>query len=132
MRNQSFFRFAVLLLLVAVTALSFATQPGWRKLGSRQVNYGLDHDVIDVSIRDGRFQQLQFVVTWGTLNMHKCTVFFENGGSQEIDLRHNFNRRSASRVIDLKGNQRFIERISFWYDSKNNSKNKAVLTVFGK
>jgi len=132
MRNQSFFRFAALLILVAVTALSFTTQPGWRKLGSRQVNYSLDHDVIDVSIRDGRFQQLQFVVTWGSLNMHKCTVFFENGGSQDIGLRHNFNRRSASRIIDLKGNQRFIEKISFWYDSKNASRSKAVLTVFGK
>lgn len=128
---RSFPLFATLLIAVAAISLSFG-YAGWRTLGTKTVNYRIDHDVLDVQLRDGRFQQLKFVVRGGALNMHRCVVHFENGGQQEIDLRHNFDRRSASRVIDLNGNKRIIERISFWYDTQNNSGNKARLTVFGK
>lgn len=119
------------LFIVAATTLSFKFA-GWRSLGTKTVNYKIDHDVLDVQLRDGRFQQLRFVVRGGSLNMHRCVVHFENGGQQELDLRHNFIPRSASRVVDLKGNNRIIERISFWYDTKNSSNDKAKLTVFGK
>lgn len=122
--------FGLLFSLAAVT-LSF-TYNGWRNLGTKTVNYRLDKDVLDVQLRDGTFQQLKFVVTGGALNMHKVVVHFENGGQQEIELRYNFSRRCSSRVIDLKGNNRFIEKITFWYDTDNSSNRKARLTVLGK
>ena len=37
-------------------------------------------------------------------------LHFENG-KEEIDLRHNFSKNSATRIIDLPGNRRFIDRI---------------------
>ncbi|MFT3980479.1 MAG: hypothetical protein QM687_08420 [Ferruginibacter sp.] len=120
-----------LLLLFAVSTLSFKLA-GWRSLGTKTVNYRLDRDVLDVQLRDGVFQQLKFVVRGGSLNMRKVEVHFENGGKQEIELRHNFDRRSASRTVDLKGNNRIIEKIVFWYDTQNNSAARAKLTVLGK
>jgi hypothetical protein len=119
----------LMILAISTMAFHFAA---WRSLGTKTVNYRTDHDVLDVQLRDGRFQELRFVVRGGDLNMQKCVVHFENGGQQEIELRHNFNKRSASRVVDLKGNKRIIERISFWYDTQNSSNNRARLTVFGK
>ena len=50
--------------------------------------------------------------------MHRCIVHFENGSKEEVDLRHNFSKNSATRIIDLPGNRRFIDRIVFVYDSK--------------
>lgn len=117
--------------LFALTTLSF-TGKGWQNLGTKTVNYRMDRDVLDVQKRDGVFKQLKFVVRGGSLNMHKVVVHFENGGQQEIELRHQFNRGSSSRIVDLKGNNRFIEKIVFWYDTQNNSRNKARLTVWGK
>lgn len=131
MKAGSFFTMAVILMLLATATMSF-NFAGWRSLGTKTLNYKTDHDILDVQLRDGRFQQLRFVVRGGSLNMRKCVVHFENGGQQEIDLRHNFIPRSASRVVDLKGNNRIIERISFWYDTQNSSVKKATLTVFGK
>ncbi len=64
--------------------------------------------------------------------MHKVIVHFENGGTQEIEMRHNFDKNSQSRVIDLKGNKRIIEKIVFWYDTKNVSNRKAKVTVLGR
>lgn len=63
--------------------------------------------------------------------MHRCIVHFENGSKEEIDLRHNFSKNSATRIIDLPGNRRFIDRIVFVYDSKNNQTRKSKVLVFG-
>lgn len=108
---------------------AFAT---WEKLGSKKVNYSLDKDVIRVGAHEGTFKKLKLVVTNGSLNMHKMVVHYGNGTSEEIKLRHNFNRRSDSRVIDLNGRNRIIKKITFLYDTKNRSRRRATLQVFGK
>lgn len=103
----------------------------WVFLGSQTVDFGLDRDVIQVGYRDGSFEKIKIVVRGGGLNMHRCIVHFENGSKEEIDLRHNFSKNSATRIIDLPGNRRFIDRIVFVYDSKNNQVRKSKVMVFG-
>lgn len=122
------------LLAVAVFTFSFTyTPPGkWEKLGSRKVNYGLDKDVIPVTALEGTFTKLKVQVTGGGLNMHKMVVHYGNGSKQEIALKHNFGRKSGSRIIDLKGGKRIIKKIVFWYDTKNLAKKKARVHVFAR
>ena len=105
---------------------------GWQRIGVKKVNYKLDRDVIPVGLADGRFSKLKVLVTRGSLNMHKMVVHYGNGAKDDINLRHNFGRKSTSRVIDLNGNKRFIKKITFIYDTKNLSKQKAKIHVFGK
>lgn len=107
-------------------------QGRWEFLGKRTVNYGLDRDVIPVTWRDGAFDGLKIEVRGGALNMHKCVVHFESGGKQEIELKQRFGRGSDSRIVDLRGNNRLIEKIEFWYDTKNIARNKAEVFVFGR
>jgi len=104
----------------------------WVKLGSKKVDFKLDKDVLKVGVNKGKFAKLKIVVTDGKLNMHRMVVHYGNDSREEIELRHNFAKGSDSRVIDLKGDKRFIKKIVFWYDSKNKSANKATLTVFGR
>lgn len=103
----------------------------WVFLGSKTVDFGLDRDVIQVGYRDGSFKKIKIVVRGGGLNMHRCIVHFENGSKEEIDLRHNFSKNSATKIIDLPGNRRFIDRIDFVYDSKNIQARKSKVLVFG-
>jgi hypothetical protein len=111
---------------------SAQAQGRWEFLGKRAVDYGLDRDVIPVTWRDGAFDGLKFEVKGGALNMRKCIVHFENGGKQEIELRHNFGKGSDSRIVDLRGNNRLVEKIELWYDTKNIARNKAVILVYGR
>lgn len=121
--------------LIAFVALfvlvSAAAPPKWERLGVRKVNYGLDHDVIPVGAHEGGFKKLKVVVNASPLNMHKMVVHFGNGTQENIDLKHNFTKASASRVIDLPGEKRIIKSIEFWYDTKNFAKGKATVRVFG-
>lgn len=122
-----FLSFAVLFI-----STSFA-QPGtWDRLGSRAVNYTLDRDVIPVGARDGGFRKLKVVVTGGALNMHKLVVHYMNGEKDEITLRHNFTRRSNSRVIDLSGGKRLIKKIVMVYDTKNLARRRAKVHIYGR
>ena len=125
----------VLLLSIAAftsTNLATAQQGTWEKLGSRKVDRKIDHDEIMVTWTDGAFDAIKIMVTGAPLNMHKCVVHFGNGTSQEIELKQNFAQGSDSRVVDLAGNNRIINRISFWYDTKGVFKGKATVTVFGR
>src|SRR5687767_6150205 len=120
------------LLLLSSMLISFMAPPKWVSLGSKKVDFLVDKDVIPVTYREGAFTAIKLEVNDGALNMHRCVIHFENKSTQEVELRHNFGKGSESRVIDLKGNKRFIERIEFWYDSKNAQLRKATVTVWGR
>ncbi len=104
----------------------------WEHLGSRTVNYRLDKDVIKITAREGSFKKLKIKVTGGSLNMHRMIVQYGNGQKDVIQLRHNFSRKSATRMIDLKGGKRIIRDITFFYDTKNISRKRAKVHVFGR
>lgn len=134
MRWNSFCSLAFLLSIITLlTTTEALAQPGnWVKLGSRKVNYTLDRDEIAVGRISGTFSKLMFEVNGGGINMHKVVVVYGNGSRDELELKHDFGRGENTRVIDLRGNGRVIRSISFWYDTKNYSGNKATLVVYGR
>ena len=118
--------------LFSFLVMSFAIPPKWEKLGSRKVNFGIEKDVIAVGAHEGAFTKLKIQVTGGSLNMKSMVVHFKNGEQKDIGLKHNFSKGSGSRVIDLPGNKRLIQKIAFVYDTKNNSNRRATVHVFGR
>jgi len=53
---------------------------------------------------------------------------------QDVSLRNVIPAGGESRIIDLDGNDRFINRIEFVYDTKNSPKRsrKAAVTVWAQ
>lgn len=103
----------------------------WQLLGKHVVDYNLDYDVMPVTYKKGTFTTLRLKVNDGNINMHRCMVTFENGDKQEIEIKHQFTA-GGEKTVDLKGNNRIIEKITFWYDTKNKSSQKATVEVWGK
>lgn len=121
------------LLITAMLFLSFSsTAQKWERLGSRVVNFGLDKDVIPVGAHEGNFTKLRVVVKGGAINMHRMTVHYMNGEVEKIALKHNFSKKSATRLIDLNGHKRKIKKIVFFYDTKNLARKRATVSVFGR
>lgn len=108
------------------------TLDSWTLLGTRTVDYTLDRDVITFKESGEYFQTLKFVIKNGTLNMHKCTIHFVDGDTKVIELSDEMNKSNDGRILDLKGSNRKIEKVTFWYDSKNDSKNKSIVELWGK
>lgn len=126
----------LLFAMIAIAAIVYsrvamAQAEEWQQLGTHAVDYTLDYDVIPVTYKKGTFTTVKFRVKDGNVNMHRCMVTFEDGSKQEVEIKFQFTAGSE-KTIDLKGNNRIIEKITFWYDTKNKSSKKAVVEVWGK
>lgn len=118
--------------LFAQTASSVpARVDDWLLLGTHTVDYTLDRDVIALKEKR-KFEALKLVVKNGTLNMHKCTVHFTDGETKDIELSDGMNKANDGIIMDLKGSNRSVEKVTFWYDTKNNSDKRSVVEVWGK
>ena len=109
-----------------------ASSQNWNKLGERKVNFKADRDAIS-GWGDGIYRKLQIKVRGGSVNMQKMVVHFHNGQTQEIELKNNFTDGSESRVIDLPGNRRIIDKVVFWYEATSSSEgNKPTVELWGR
>lgn len=113
----------------AHTSSTLVKADDWVLLDSHVVDYTLDRDVVNVKDSINAFTGLKFKVTNGPINLHKCTVHFSNGETQDVSFATDGN---DGHLVDLQGNKRSIEKITFWYDTKNSADKKAVVEVWGR
>ncbi len=104
----------------------------WEKLGDRNVDFTADKDIIYVTALEGKFTALKIKAKTGAINLHKVVVHFGDGTEQTIETPDKLAAGSESRVIDLKGNTRVINRVVFWYDTKGFEGKKAEVELWGK
>ena len=137
MKNQIFKASYLVAFMVAVLMGSYSTASWaqnsitWDKLGTKTVDFAIDRDVVTASSQK-TYNALKIKVKNGTVNVHKVTVHFANGDTQDVDLPAELTKNNDGKLIDLKGNQRVIEKITFWYDTKNADKDKAVVEVWAR
>jgi hypothetical protein len=137
MKNQfvklsSVFAFVIAALVGYSTAATAQNKLTWDKLGTEAVDYAIDHDAVTLEAGDKLYTALKIKVINGTVNVHKATVHFANGDTQDITLPKELNADNDGKLVDLKGNKRAIEKVTFWYDTKRTGNEKAVVEVWGK
>ena len=104
----------------------------WFFLGDKKVGFGADHDVINFGNWRDDVRQLKLKITDGPLKMYNMIIHFDNGATQNIELRNRFAQGSESRVIDLDGGLRHLTKIEFWYETKGFVRGKSRVAVWGK
>src|SRR6185503_3453768 len=82
---------------------------GFDFLGERMVDGAIDHDVIHVGRRDGRFREIMLVVERAPVDIYDVVVTFGNGERWEPHLRMVFGADTRTRTIDLPGGSRAIQ-----------------------
>ena len=107
-------------------------QQGWVHLGSRQVDFRTDHDVVRAA-GEGRFKRLRLVVEGGDLEMFDVRITFGDGQMFSPATRSYFKGSSRSRVIDLPGAARVIRWVDFYYRSvPGGGQGKATVRLYGR
>lgn len=99
---------------------------GWVKLGMREVNGKADHDTIAVGANDGKFAKLTLVVEGSDLELTGLDIIFGNGEKHSPNVRHLFKEGSRTRVLDLPGNTRVIQKIELRYKNTAGGGNARV------
>jgi hypothetical protein len=112
-------RLLSLLLAIGIATSVFAQTGQWVDLGSTRVNGKNDHDTIQVR-NQGTFRAIQIRVR-GNAGVHFNLVVlrYGNGQREQIKVRDVIQGGSSSRVIDLPGVRRVIDKIDFLYDKAN-------------
>ena len=106
--------------------------PGsWTLIGTTHAQHMNDHDSIALTGPGNHFHSIRLKVTGAPLHMQRMRVTYGNGAPEEIPLRFNFKQGSMSRVIDLRGGERAISRVDFWYDTKGWFKGTADVSLYG-
>lgn len=90
--------------------------PGrWVFLGQSQVDGRTDHDRIYVGQERGRFQRVMIRVDRAPIEFYRVVVHYGNGRSEELNIRQRIPAGGQTRAIDLRGNERNIDSVEFFY-----------------
>lgn len=112
-------------------ALIISDNTGWHKIAETTVDFKKDRDEVKVIGAD-RFAAIQFKVKDAPIDLISLEVYFENGFKQDIAVNAPIKSNTKSRVIDLNGGERNLEKIVFVYKTIPNSKDlKAHVEILG-
>lgn len=128
--KQLLIAFLALTTFVLTTSTTYAP-PKWIFLGERKVDHLVEKDVIMVTAKDGRFDSIKLKVKRNRVDFKKVVVHYGNGTKEEINLRSEIPAGGQTRAIDLKGKDRIIKKVDFYYHTERIRGKKAVVQLFG-
>ncbi|HRI05050.1 MAG TPA: hypothetical protein PLL77_15040 [Pyrinomonadaceae bacterium] len=114
---KKLFIISSVLFALTISASAVSAQ-NWVNLGSRTVNDQADHDTWNVGAGRGEFRKIKLTVQHRAVRFIKLKVKFENGQTQDIELRDNIPAGGSTRIIDLVGTDRRIDKVDVWYEAQ--------------
>jgi len=112
-------------------ALMVSTTPGWHKIASTTVDFQKERDEVSVLGAD-HFSAIKFAVTDAPIDLQDLEIWFENGTKQDVQVRTPIEVGKESRIIQIEGGHRDIDKIVFVYKTMPNRKDvKAEVSIYG-
>lgn len=105
------------LFILSLVITSYTLADGWVVLGEKVVDHRIDTDVVKVGKHEGLFSKIRFHVQNKPIHLYDLKVHFENGKTYDVAIQRNFAEGQYSKVIDLPGNNRRIDYVTFKYHS---------------
>lgn len=107
--------------------------PGWDLLGAQRVSMvAKDVDSFRVGEKAGRFKSLRVTVRGGNVRFYGMRIVYGNGSIEDVQLSGELRDGQSSQPLDLKGRERFIDRIDFKYRAKLGLKRPPEVEVWGR
>ena len=125
MKRRTFLSVALSALVAPVSAFAQLSK-GWKELGSRSVDLGLDRDVIHCGF-SGSLTALCIEVRGSSVNFLDVKVVYGNGEVMDFPFRSYVKAGDRSRVIGLPGGRRIVNRVEFQYRSARGKRAEIVL-----
>lgn len=102
----------------------------WELLGEQSVGMRTDRDTIRVGRKEGRFSRIRLEVKGNDVEFRDLKVFFRHGPPQDVQVRERIREGGRTRPIDLKGDDRIIDRIELVYRTRGRGA-RATVAVYG-
>ncbi len=128
-RSNRLASFMVVMLLISAAVVQAGE---WKKLGARNVKHRTERDVILVGAKEGTFKAIKLKVKKSGIHLLDMKVHFMNGDVTDVKIRNFIPAGGETRVIDLPGVNRRIEKVVFWYKSLKKKDKEARIRLWGK
>ena len=122
---------ALFLMILTVALCAEAARERWVILGRKTVSFGAEKDVIRVTAWRGEFKKIQLYVRETGVHIADLNVVFANGRTVDVPVRSFIPEGGRSRVIDLPGKSRVIQRITLVYATRIGARDKALVEIWG-
>ena len=111
---------------------SVASAQGWENLGSKEVKDRSEQDTWHIGGGKGQFRKIKITVQKKAVRFYRLEVKFENGQVQNIELRNVIGAGGSTRVIDLIGTDRRIDKVDVWYEAQTFRRGvRSQVTLYG-
>jgi hypothetical protein len=107
-------------------------QPRWIFLGDKHVDGHDDHDKISIGSKEGTFRQLQIRVKVAPVIFQRAVVHFQNGADEELQFRDRINAGGSTKPLDLRGTDRVIKSVEFWYEKAHWGEARPTVELYGR
>jgi hypothetical protein len=132
MRRFRYLFFAGLALAATAMAPASSYAARWELLGEKTVGFRVDHDVIRVGHREGRYERLKMRVLRNDIMLLSAEVVYGNGSVDHLRVHKMIREGTETRPFDLPGFRgRYIKRIELTYRSRLNFEGRAIVQIFG-
>jgi hypothetical protein len=103
----------------------------WVLLGREKVGFINESDAITVNKKTA-YTAIRFLVEDRPIRLHDLKIYFDNGTAFDASVDSDIQPGEYSRVIDLPGNKRKIDKIEFRYRTTGNIlKGRATIKLYG-
>jgi hypothetical protein len=104
---------------------------GWRMIGETRARRSVDRDELRVHA-DRAYSAIRLRVFNAPVESLRVQIRFRNGNTREIEVRPFIERGGATRVIDLPGGRRYIDRIVLWFKTPALARERAAVQVWAR
>lgn len=132
MRCKHVLTMALFLLGLILAPATASAQQGWVQLGCREVNWGVDRDVIRVERGEGPFTAIRLRAFGNDVRVLDLKVVYGNGAGDDIPVRAVIPAGGQSGALDLRGQRRGINRIEMIYASRPGFRGQARMCAEGR
>jgi hypothetical protein len=122
-------------LFTLVSALPLTAQQAgdWVKIGEKKVNRKLDRDEIPILKSNDKFTAIQFRVLRSTVNIARCSVYFENGKVKDVRMGREISEGSASKIVKFGVlGARSVKKVVVWYDTVDDSDKRGQVEIWAR
>jgi hypothetical protein len=128
---RKLFVISSILFAFAFGAMAVSAQ-GWENLGSKEVKDRSEQDTWHIGGSKGQFRKIKITVQKKAVRFYRLEVKFENGQVQNIELRNVIPAGGSTRVIDLIGTDRRIDKVDVWYEAQTFRRGvRSQVTLYG-
>lgn len=131
MKTKSIANFAAMGFALTLLITPGATADDWVMIGKRKVSDQVETDTIHLN-GTRKFKKVKLCVYNNPVRFKDVDIYFANGGHQDVSLKSRINPHDCTRVIDLKGGDRDLDRIVMRYEETSRKHAKASVRVFAK